>query len=91
MGIEQNPKIVPDLIWRVLDKETVVLSPSDGVYCVLNGLGTVIWQLLSEQHSLNAIEHYLVKNYEVSEEQAREDVARFLTDLAQRGLLVRSA
>jgi hypothetical protein len=91
MGIEQNPQIVPDLIWRVLDNETVVLSPSDGVYCVLNSLGTEIWQLLSEQHSLTDIEHYLVKNYEVSEEQAREDVARFLTDLAQRGLLVRSA
>ena len=88
MKTEQHPQIVPDLIWRVLDNETVVVSPSDGAYCVLNGLGTVIWQLLSEQYSLADVEHYLVKNYEVSAEQAREDVGGFLTDLSQRGLLV---
>lgn len=91
MRTEQNPQIVPDLIWRVLDEETVVVSPSDGEYCVLNGIGTVIWQLLSEQQSLADIEQYLVNNYQVSEEQAREDTGRFLTDLEQRGLLMRDA
>jgi hypothetical protein len=91
MKTEQRPQIDPDLIWRVLSDETIVLSPRDGAYCVLNGLGSVIWQLLSEQHSLADIEQVLVRNYEVSEEQAREDVGDFLTDLSQRGLLLQDA
>jgi hypothetical protein len=88
MKTEQIPQIEPNLTWRVLNEETVVVSPNDGKYCVLNGLGTVIWQRLSEQNSLEGIEKYLVTNYEVSEEQAREDIGRFLSDLSQKGLLV---
>jgi hypothetical protein len=88
MNTEQIPQIVPNLTWRVLNDETVVVSPNDGKYCVLNGLGTVIWQLLSEQYSLEGIEKYLMIHYEVSEEQAREDIGRFLSDLSQKGLLV---
>lgn len=88
MKTEQIPQIVPNLTWRVLNDETVVVSPNDGKYCVLNGLGTVIWQLLSEQYSLEGIEKYLVTNYEVSAEQAGEDIGRFLVDLSQKGLLV---
>ena len=88
MKTQQNPQIVPNLIWRVLDNETVVVSPRDGNYCVLNGMGTIIWQLLSEQNLLGDIELYLVNNYDVSVEQAREDIGCFLTDLDQRGLLV---
>lgn len=76
------------LIWRILNDETVVVSPRDGAYCVLNSLGTVIWQLLSEQHSLADIEQYLINNYDVSEEQARKDMEDFLADLDKRGLLV---
>ena len=88
MSSEGLPCVVPDLIWRVLDGETVVVSPVDGEYCVLNGLGTVIWQLLVDGCSLAGIEAHLVEHYEVSEEQAREDVGRFLSDLQQHGLLV---
>ena len=88
MKTEQIPQIVPNLTWRVLNDETVVVSPNDGKYCVLNGLGTVIWQLLSEQYSLEGIEKYLVTNYEVSAEQAGEDIGRFLADLSQKGLLI---
>ena len=88
MTRKQNPQIMPNLIWRVLDEETVVVSPNNGEYCVLNGVGTDIWRLLNEHNLLSDIELYLVNNYEVSIEQAREDIGRFLTDLDQRGLLV---
>lgn len=87
-NVEQSPQIVPNLIWRVLNEETVVVSPTDGEYCVLNGLGTVIWQLLTENHSLVEIEAYLAENYDVSLGQAREDIGRFVAELQQRGLLV---
>ncbi len=88
MDIEDMPQVVPDLIWRVLDQETVVVSPVSGKYCVLNDLGTVIWQLLVEKCSVMDIEDHLVAQYEVSRDQARDDVSHFLSDLQQRGLLV---
>ena len=87
MDKSKSLQIAPDLIWRVLSDETVVVSPADGEYCVLNGMGTIIWQLLIDQYSLSGIEAYLVENYAVSNEQAKEDISRFLFDLQQRGLL----
>lgn len=87
MNDEGRPQLVPDLIWQVLKDETVVVSPVDGKYCVLNGMGTVIWQLLTEQNSSGQMEQYLIDHYDVSAEQARADIERFLSDLSQRGLI----
>jgi hypothetical protein len=87
MNNEGQPQVVPDLIWRVLKDETVVVSPVDGKYCVLNGIGSIIWQLLTEERSLGQIEQHLVDYYDVSAEQAQMDIGRFLSDLSQRGLV----
>ena len=86
MDNEDMPQVVPDLIWRVLDQETVVVSPVNGKYCVLNGLGTVIWQLLVEKCSVMDIEDHLVAQYEVSRDQAREDVFHFLSRFTAAGV-----
>ena len=88
MRMKQLPQVIPNLIWRVLNEETVVVSPVDGKYCVLNGSGTVIWQLLVENCSLAGIEEHLAEYYEISREQARKDITLFLSDLQRRGLLV---
>lgn len=51
----RQPQIANDLIWRLLDNNAVVVSPHVGEVRVLNGIGTVIWQLLVEkrvQHKL---------------------------------------
>ena len=89
MNLEQVPKIVPNLIWRVLNEETVVVSPINGEYCVFNEVGTIIWQLLTENYCQADIEKYLIRYYEVSKEQASLDVSCFLSDLQQRGLLIK--
>lgn len=88
MNAKQTPKIVPDLIWRCLDDNVVVVSPAKGEVRVLNGVGTAIWQLLVEEKSLAEIEVYLVAHYQVSQEQASRDLQDFLADLNRRGLLV---
>ena len=87
MNLELLPKIQPNLVWRVLSNETVVVSPASGQYCVLNEMGTVIWQLVADSCSVPEIEAYLIENYEVSSEQAQADIGRFIADLQQRGLL----
>jgi hypothetical protein len=85
---EKQPQLAPGLIWRILQEETVVVLPVSGHYCVLNGSGTMIWQLLVENCSLAEIEARLMEHFALGPEQTREDIGRFLTDLQQRGLLV---
>lgn len=81
-------QINPDLIWRELNDEIVIVSPPIGEYCVLNGMGSVIWQLLTDEHEQQDIEVYLVTHFDVTEEQARQDVDQFLADLHKRGMIL---
>ncbi|MCA9950896.1 MAG: PqqD family protein [Anaerolineales bacterium] len=84
----RQPQIANDLIWRLLDNNAVVVSPHVGEVRVLNGIGTVIWQLLVEKKSPAQIEDFLVANYDVSHADAQKDIQDFIKDLADRGILI---
>lgn len=88
MNPSRTLKIAPDLIWRLLDNNAVVVSPRVGEVRVLNGMGTVIWQLLVDQNSPEEIVDHLVKNYTVSREKATHDLQGFFADLTERGVLI---
>lgn len=82
-----TPRVAPDLIWRLLDDNAVVVSPGVGEVRVLNQVGTVIWQLLVEHNSPGDIEEYLVTHYEVTHQRAKSDLKLFFDDLTKRGIL----
>lgn len=81
-------QIAPGLIWRLLDDNVVIVSPGVGKVRVLNGMATVIWQLMAESKSIDEIQEYLIAHYEVTIEQTQEDLQLFFTDLKDRGLIV---
>jgi hypothetical protein len=82
------PRIAPDIIWRLLDNNAVVVSPGEGEVRVLNSVGTAVWQLLVENEDVSTIEAYLTHNYEVTQERAHGDLLSFLESLTDRGILV---
>ena len=83
-----TPRVAPDLIWRLLDDNAVVVSPGAGEVRVLNQVGTVIWQLLVEESSKVEIEDFLVSHYEVTPTRAKDDLQLFFDDLIERGILI---
>jgi len=82
------PRVAPDLVWRLLDDNAVVVSPRAGEVRVLNRVGTIIWQLLIEEFSPSEIESYLVTHFNVERQDARSDLDAFFNDLAERGAIV---
>jgi hypothetical protein len=80
-------QIAPDLIWRLLDGDAVIVSPAGGQVRVLNGIGTTIWQLLAEARGIHEITDYLVTHYNVSLEQAQMDLQSFIDDLSEREMI----
>lgn len=83
-----SPKIAPDLIWRLLDDDAVVVSPAGGDVRVLNGIGTIVWKQLAEDKSMEEIVEHLVTLFEVSADQARMDLESFINELRERDLVV---
>ncbi len=88
MSFSGKPEIAPNLIWRMLDDNTVVVSPAEGQVRVLNHTGTLVWQLLSEGCSLPEIEAQLVHEFGILPEQAHLDLTAFLDDLTKNRLVV---
>lgn len=88
MNDEITPRIAPEVIWHTVDDNAVVVCPKVGKVRVLNGSATLIWHLLSENNSMDAIRDHLVTTYEVTAAQANHDLSSFVKDLSERGLLI---
>ncbi len=78
------------ILWRELDGEAVLLSPSAGNSYNLNQVGTFIWKMLDGKHSSHDIATALCQAYDVEYEQACQDVESLLVDLRNNDLLIDS-
>ncbi len=87
MNEEAIPTQIPDVIWRVLDDNAVLVSPEGGQITTLNNVGTTIWSLIDGQNNLKDIAQHLVHQYDVGIVQAIQDVKNFLTKLDNRSLI----
>lgn len=82
-----RPRIAPDIVWRLLENNAVLVSPREGEVRVLNPVGTAIWQRLLQEEALPAIEAYLTATFEVTQDRAHDDLLTFLEELTERGIL----
>lgn len=87
MNLENTPRQIPDVIWRVLDGNAVLVSPKGGQVTTLNNVGTTVWSLIDGQNNGLDIAEKLVQQYDVAIAQARHDVKFFLDKLNERGLI----
>jgi hypothetical protein len=80
------------VVTRVVAEETIVVPIRGGVgdldgLFTFNELGSGIWELLEAGRTSEELAAWVAERYEVSEEQARADVTRFLEELRQQGLI----
>jgi hypothetical protein len=78
----------PDVLFREIDNECVLLDLGSGTYFGLNELGTRIWTLLREGLPEDAIVRTLAEEYESDIETIGADVRRLLSELESRKLIV---
>jgi hypothetical protein len=75
------------LVWRVVDKEVVLLDLRASRYFSVNSSGTLLWRLLAKGTTPTRLGKELARSYGVDGARARMDVDRFLGKLNSRGLL----
>jgi hypothetical protein len=80
----------PSILWRELDGEAVLLSPSAGSSYNLNQVGTFIWKMLNGEYTSQDIATAICQVYEVEYEQAFQDVENILLELRSHDLLQES-
>ena len=87
MDSQTKMAIPAQVMSRQVGDETVILDLSSGMYFGLDPVGARIWQLLTEGHQLDAVVAALLAEYEVPEDQVRQDVQALLGELVSRGLV----
>lgn len=70
-----------------MEGETVLLDLSTGRYYTLNRLGSVIWEHCTGHSSISDIHAVLCDRFEVTCEQALDDLVALVNQLVQEGLL----
>lgn len=81
------PQIHPQSIVRKEDQECVILLPEDGKVIVLNNTGQEILEWIDGLHTVQQIADLLQQVYNLTTEQACQDVCLFLESLQKRGLI----
>jgi coenzyme PQQ synthesis protein D (PqqD) len=81
-------QLSPDVVFRDLDGEAVILDLASGRYFGLNAVGTRIWTLIDSGAPLEDIVSMLTTEYDVDAARAEQDVLALIAELTSRGLVV---
>ena len=75
------------ILCQELAGKTVLLNIVNGDYFGMNEVDSRVWTLLRSGEDLGEVCRELLKKYDVSEVEFKQDVGRFLSQLEQRGLV----
>jgi hypothetical protein len=77
-----------DVVMRELDGEAVLLNLASGMYFGLDSVGTRIWQLIDQHHSLSAVVKAMCEEFDAPPDTIERDVLRLVTELVEKGIVV---
>ena len=82
-------RVAPDIRYRVIDEEAVVVRQREGDVLVLNQVAARVLQLVGQGLSPTEIGDRVTGEYEAPEVVIRDDVERFLAELEDLNVLER--
>lgn len=85
MSDPSRPKRNPDVSWRSIEGQAVLIHNRLGEIQVLNELGTYIWENLDSEPV--ALARNIAERYEVSQDEAERDLLEFVETLRASGAL----
>ncbi len=87
ISLQTTVVAVSDQVSCRLDDETVVLELRKGTYYGLNSVGSLIWDLIQQPHSIEALHSAVLEQYGVDSETCKRDVLRLIEELQVAGLV----
>ncbi len=79
--------VAPDVLFRTVGEEGVLLNLNTEMYLGLNPVGTRMWRVLSNAESIQAAYDQLLVEYEVEPSQLRLDLEAFIDQLLHQKLI----
>lgn len=85
--MERIPVINNHLTVREIGEEIIILSEEDQEIHNLEGTAAFLWKSINGKSSIQEICNNLLKEYEVSVEQAQKDILEFFDDCEKKRLV----
>ncbi len=85
---ETAPFHGPDVIWRKMGEETVLLNSRSENYYSLNEVGTRVWELIDGQATVREIASRIAEQYDAPVEEIEKDVVALLQELREQELVL---
>ena len=87
MDLTQTVSISDQVVFQEVSGETVLLDLDSESYFGLDEVGTRIWQLIAQDHSLQAVFTALLEEFEVEEATLKNDFGILFSELQAQGLI----
>lgn len=87
VSLTQSASVAPDVIFRLLDGEAVLLNLKTGNYFGLDPIGTRAWELIVEEHSLERVHSALLEEYAVDPDRLAQDLLALVEEFCEKGLV----
>jgi hypothetical protein len=88
MTLDTKYTIPSTVMLQLVDDETLLFDSATELFFTLNDVGTIMWEIMSENSTLGAVYDELTEAYDVPGEQLEADIINFATALSEQGLLV---
>jgi hypothetical protein len=85
--MERVPKKNPDIIWKDVKGETILLNPVSGKYFGLNKVGCAFWEKIDDKRNLSEIAELLLKDFNVEKERLLKDIGDLIKTLVENHLV----
>ena len=76
----------PDILWRVVGDEALLLDTISGNYFSLDPIATEIWVRLNNGDDADQIASAVSERYSIEAGRARDDIADLMKDLRDAGI-----
>jgi Coenzyme PQQ synthesis protein D (PqqD) len=91
MSLDQSVSQSPEVVFKELGGEAVLLNLASGIYFGLDETSTRLWQLLATHRSLRRVYDEMLAEFDVEPAQLETDLLAFVADLTARRLVLLDA
>ncbi len=84
---ETRLEVTRQVAFRTIGEQVVLVSPEDNHMLTLNPSASVAWNGLDGERTVGDLSELLAREFDVTLEQAQQDVLLFLQEMLDRGLL----
>lgn len=86
-SLDDTVTIKPDVVFKELSGEGVLLDLASGLYFGLDETSTRLWQLISERGVLRRVLDDMLVEFDVEPDRLRQDLLNFVEELTRRNLV----